>query len=478
MTIDDDTLALPPEVWAELTAPARVPDLTPAGAAMLRRLRSHPAAPVYRNFSGHRLSTWDRRWARLRNAWLRHAPTQAHAGDGAVPAWVWPWWWRQAASVAAWPRTRALLGGWTALPTMTRADLQRALARHVPVHRQNDTLVCFTTSGTTGHPIRVPSTPLAAAAYQALHERALALHGVRLQASAHEVGVVLAGYQQRCFTYVSVNPLRGECGLAKLNLFPDDWRRPEDRASYLDALRPELISGDPVSLSELACLPMQHRPRALLSTSMHLSVGLRARLSARFSCPVVDLYSMNEAGPIAAYLDEAQGHVLLQPGMYVEMLDEAGRPVPAGERGEITLTGGINPCLPLLRYRTGDHARLVMTRFGPTLRELDGRPPVRFAAHDGRWINNVEITQALRRFDLQRYALHQQADGHLRLRVASGAPDLPALHTALAQALAQLLGPLPLTIEPLQADDKVRQYTSDLDGAHVDRQTHATDGAV
>ena len=88
MTIDDDTLALPPEVWAELTAPARVPGLTPAGAAMLRRLRSHPAAPVYRNFSGHRLSTWDRRWARLRNAWLRHAPTQAHAGDGGVPAWV------------------------------------------------------------------------------------------------------------------------------------------------------------------------------------------------------------------------------------------------------------------------------------------------------------------------------------------------------------------------------------------------------
>ena len=62
--------------------------------------------------------------------------------------------------------------------------------------------------------------------------------------------------------------------------------------------------------------------------------------------------------------------------------------------------------------------------------------------------------------------------------VVSGAPDLPALHTALAQALGQLLGPLPLTIEPLQADDKVRQYTSDLAGAHVDRQTHATDGAV
>ena len=37
-------------------------------------------------------------------------------------------------------------------------------------------------------------------------------------------------------------------------------------------------------------------------------------------------------------------------------------PVPAGERGEITLTGGFNFCLPLLRYRTGDFASLDFVR--------------------------------------------------------------------------------------------------------------------
>ncbi len=457
-----DAIAPPPEVWSELTSPERMPGLTPAGAAMLQRLRAHPAAPVYRNYSGHRLSAWDQRWARMRHAWLRHAPVQAHAGDARVPAWIWPWWWRHARSVAAWPTAAQMLQGWAAVPTTTRADLQRALARHVPVHRQNRALLCFTTSGTTGHPIRVPSTPLTAAAYQALHERALAWHGVHLRAGRGDVGVVLAGFQRRCFTYVSVNPLRGECGLAKLNLHPDEWRHPDDRARYLDALQPELISGDPVSLSELADLPMRHGPRALLSTSMHLSAGLRDRLGHRFCCPVIDVYSMNEAGPIAAYVDDAQGHVLLQPGMYVEILDAAGRPLPEGERGEITLSGGINPCLPLLRYRTGDFARLVMTQHGPTLRDLDGRPPVRFLSQDGRWINNVELTQALRRFDLQRYALHQHADARLHLRVASTALDQAALYAQLRASIAGLLGPLPLSIAPLQADDKVRQYTSDL----------------
>ncbi len=462
VTPPEPACATTPDTARALTDPARLPGLGPAGAAMLRRLREHPAAPIYRNFSGHRLDAWARLQARWQHAWLRHAPTQPHAGAGPVPWWLWAWVWRHAHGVAAWPRAAQWWRGWRDLPTMDRSDLQTALAQHVPWHRRTDDLLCFTTSGTTGHPIRVPSTPLAAAAYLALHERALALHGVRLRAGAGEVGVVLAGFQQRCFTYVSVNPLRGECGLAKINLHPGEWRDPDDRVRYLDDLAPELITGDPVSLSELAALPLRHRPRALLSTSMSLAAGLRAQWQDRFACPVVDLYSMNEAGPIAAYLDAAQGHVLLQPGLYVEILGADGRPVPEGERGEIVVSGGINACLPLLRYRTGDHARLVMTRFGATLRDLDGRPPVRFAAHDGRWVNNVELTQRLRDFPLQRFALHQAADRSLALRVASRQGDSAALDAALRAAIARLLGPLPLTIETLEADDKVRQYTSAL----------------
>lgn len=453
---------LPPDIWTELTAPSRMPGLSAHGQAMLQRLRAHPFAPRYRDFSGHRLSRTAQWQARIQHVWLRHAPLQRHAGDGALPIWIWPWLWRHRGCVAAWPQASSWRHGWHTLRTTSRADLQADLYRLVPLQRQSADLLCFSTSGTTGHPIRVPSTPMAAAAYQPLHERALALHGVHLQAGPHDVGIVLAGYQARCFTYVSVNPLRGECGLAKLNLFPEEWRHPDDRVRYLDDLRPELISGDPVSLSELAKLPMTHSPRALLSTSMSLSEGLRQQLIQRFACPVLDIYSMNEAGPLAVYMDEAQGHVLLQPGMYVEILDEQGHPQPEGTHGEITLTGGINPCLPLLRYRTGDHARLVMTPWGPTLRDLQGRPPVRFLASDGRWVNNVELTQLLRRFNLQRFTLHQHADHSLRLRVISTVDDLHVLHGHLRQALSSLLGEQPLHIETLQAQDKVRQYTSDL----------------
>ena len=83
-----------------------------------------------------------------------------------------------------------------------------------------------------------------AANYLAFHKRALRRFGLELRNGRGTVGVVLLGYQRHCFTYVSVTPTMDESGLAKINLHPADWRDPEDRAKYLDALNPELYTGD------------------------------------------------------------------------------------------------------------------------------------------------------------------------------------------------------------------------------------------
>ena len=115
----------------------------------------------------------------------------------------------------------------------------------------------------------------------------------------------------------------------------------------------------------------------------------------------------------------AGGHWLLSHRLYVEVLDPAGRPCPPGERGEVTLTGGFNPFLPLLRYRTGDWASLDLS--DPRrlrLVDLHGRAPVVFTAADGRPVNNIDVTAALKHLALPQYSLHQAADGSLRLRVA------------------------------------------------------------
>jgi len=71
---------------------------------------------------------------------------------------------------------------------------------------------------------------------------------------------------------------------------------------------------------------------------------------------VLEVYALTEAGIIAVKSD--RGHAILPHDLYVEVLDDDGVPCPEGVRGEVTLTGGRNPFLPLLRFRTGDFASL------------------------------------------------------------------------------------------------------------------------
>jgi len=254
-----------------------------------------------------------------------------------------------------------------------------------------------------------------------------------------------------------------EAGLAKINLHPADWNSPDDRRKYLEALDPEVIAGDPLSFTELLNVELGLRPKALLSTSMTLLPGLREKLSTTFACPVLDLYSLNEAGPLAVFDPELGGHVLLQPRLYLEILDPAGNPVADGSRGEITLTGGFNFCLPLLRYRTGDFAALDFVGGEPVLRGLEGRAPVRFRKTDGVWLNNIDVTHALRPFALARFSLHQRSDEAFEFSVEGPSFVVSEAH----EVLSRLLGPgNQIVPKPFAIGfAKVPQYSSDLPGS-------------
>ncbi|MDR7049824.1 phenylacetate-CoA ligase [Duganella sp. 3397] len=437
----------------------RFPTLTPAGRAMLDFLREHPAAPTYRNQSGNKLLAHEVEEVRA----FERDVAAASVGWPADrrPAWLDDFVRTMYASVPHYRALGAVPAEWSQIAPVSRADLANDIAAFVPDDADIARMINFRTTGTTGHPLIIASHPVVAARYLAFHKRALRRFGVQLAHGAGQVGVVLLGFQQRCFTYVSVTPTMGESGLAKINLHPDEWRTPQDRATYLDALAPEVVAGDPISFAELLTLPVTMRPRALLSVSMLLLPALRAQLEQRFGCPVLDIYSLNEVGPVAVYDARVGGHVLLQPRLYVELLDSAGNPVAPGQRGEITVSGGFNFCLPLLRYRTGDHAALDMSGEVPVLAGLSGRSPVRYRT-PGKWINNIDVTHALQHLPIPHFGVHQEANGVVVLRLAQA---MTPLGDQARAALEKLFGAGSVMLAVLTADDKTVQYTSDLAGA-------------
>ena len=441
----------------EPTDAERYPTLTEHGRAMLDFLREHPRAPLYRNRSGNRLTADE--VERVRSVCQEVQSAAIDWKPDAPPAWLLEFAAQCFAEVPHYRRLGPVPRRFEDIEPVSRADFSRDIAAFVPDSVPLERMINFRTSGTSGHPLLLPSHPVVAASYLAYHMRALRRFGITLRAKRGEVGVVLLGMQRKCFTYTSVTPVLDDAGLAKINLHPHDWREPSDRAAYLDALNPEVIAGDPLSFAALLELPVTCRPRAILCTSMVLLPALRGALDARFGCPVLDIYSMNEAGPIAVFDPAAGGHVLLQPRMFVEILDPAGKRVPSGERGEVTLTGGFNFCLPLLRYRTGDFASLDGSGADLVLRDFSGRPPVRFRAADGEWLNNIEITHALRDVALPQWTMHQHADGSVDFNHSGPRSGDAEIH----RILRALLGEVPLRIGEAKFDDgKVVQYTSDL----------------
>ncbi len=430
---------------------------------MLHRLVEHPAAPIYRNQSGHRLTENDLPPLAAFEARMQalKVTQSAHQQITLVPEWLQILIQRSYSQVPFYRALGAPPKYFHDIAPITRADLSHDVVQFVPDDISTARIIHYSTSGTTGHALMLPSHPRVAAGYRVFYERALARFGVALRASTNDVGLLLIGHQQRCFTYVSVAPTRGESGLAKINLHPNDWRDPSDRALYIDALQAELYSGDPLAFAALLALETTHQPAALVSTSMTLLPALRKSLGARFGCPVLDLYSMNEAGPIAVFDDDLDGYVLLQPELKVEILRPDGSVCAPGERGEITLSGGFNFCLPLLRYRTGDYATLYQANGEWLLRELSGRAPVRYQTCNGAWLNNIDITHALKIYALAQWTLIQRSDCALELAIQPyRISDVVAIERDLRELFGQRQA---LIIAPLTGDlDKVLQYRSEL----------------
>ena len=164
------------------------------------------------------------------------------------------------------------------------------------------------------------------------------------------------------------------------------------------------------AFGELEKIDLEYQPQAIVSSIMHLNEGYAQRLSQRYNCPVLDMYAMTEAGIIA--VRDAHGHRVLPHDLFVEILDESGNRRESGQRGEITLSGGRNPFLPLLRYRTGDYAALKWIDGKRVLVDLFGREPIEYISDSGRVVHSMEIVRLMREFAVRKYELKAVEGGY------------------------------------------------------------------
>jgi phenylacetate-CoA ligase len=413
--------------------------------SLLERLKEHPDAPAWNHAAGDRLVPSDRSaLARFAEALARE---RSRREPGEVPEAVLRWVRARAPKV---PAFRKALSGlkpardWAKIPTLSREDVAVRPHELVPDDADLAKMLVYRTAGTTGHALLVPHAARAAGAYLPLLELALSRHGVRLRHSPKATSAFLVGAQARTVTYPCALSYWDGGGFAKLNLNPGDWPAPESAARYFAEFAPQLLTGDPLSFAEMLRQGVRHRPKALVTTAVALSRGLKRRLERAYGCPVVDWYSLTETGPLGYACPKGHGYHHLPHDVHLEALRPDGTLAAPGERGEIAVTGGRNPFLPLLRYRTGDWGRLDFGRCPcgdpmPRLLDLEGRAPVVFRRADGSPVNPVDVSRVLREFPLVQHELLQRRGGAVELTVRPLGSAAPL--KALRAALAGLFGP-------------------------------------
>lgn len=378
----------------------------------LQSVREHPNAPRF-NFNSSDLLNRDTLCEV--KAFAQRGSRQPFWSPGNLPGWMQGFVDRVYREV---PYYRALGGvpsEFGAIPTIDRGVLKEQMPRLVPDSAELSALTVYTTSGTTGSTLAIPTDAPVTTKVLVLIEQLLHRVGAGdLPRGSGEIALAAVFCQEQTLTYPSLSQYLEGALTLKVNLHPSQWRQGADARRFLLDLKPAVITGSPFSLQKLATDCSELRPRAVLSSAEKLLDGFRTRLEEVFQCPVIDVYGLTEAKFIAARTI-GEGHDLLCGDLFVEILDQKGRGMGPGEKGEITLTGGRNRFLPLLRYRTGDFAALEYRGGQPYLTGLEGRECAFLVNGDGGSICGLDIVNCFQQLPLVGFSFQQKPDRSYQL---------------------------------------------------------------
>lgn len=172
------------------------------------------------------------------------------------------------------------------------------------------------------------------------------------------------------------------------------------------------------------------------STAVHEDE--REDVARAFGASILSLYSSKEAHLMAYQCPTGRHLHIAEEGVLIELLDEAGQPVPRGAVGRVVVTSLFNWAQPLIRYVQGDLAvEGDSCSCGRSLRVLDriaGRVTDMFRFPDGRVVAFALPENTKRDLNIRTWQVAQVGPLQLEIRynpIAVGATDEAAIAKAV-----------------------------------------------
>lgn len=175
------------------------------------------------------------------------------------------------------------------------------------------------------------------------------------------------------------------------------------------------------ALKEAGLVPVA--PHSIVVGAEKLHDFQRRLIEEVFRAPVFETYGSREVMLIGAECDRHEGLHLTSEVLYVEILDDAGRPAAPGEEGDVVVTDLHNLGMPFIRYRNGDRAvagwgTCSCGRGLPLLRRVVGRRLDLLDTPDGRHVPGEFFPHLLKDFpEVRRFQVTQDRLDWVRLRV-------------------------------------------------------------
>jgi phenylacetate-CoA ligase len=311
------------------------------------------------------------------------------------------------------------------------------------------------TSGTTGTPLALWWSRETVRRWYALNEaRCRRWYGIsRKDRWAIVGGRQVTPYAERRPPFWVWNAGLNQLYMSAYHLAPD--LIPE----YLDALiryRVTYLFGYSSALHALAegALRLGRtdvRLAAAITNAEPLYAHQRHAIARAFRCPVRETYGMAEI--VAGASECERGRLHLWPDVGIVELFDGDRPVEPGAIGEMVCTGLLNADMPLIRYRTGDSARLSSEtcpcrRSLPVVAALEGRTDDLVITPDGRRIGRLDVVFKTG-LPIVEAQIVQEAVDRIRLRYVAAAGFSAATEEDMRARLRERLGPMEVVFEPI-----------------------------
>ena len=269
---------------------------------------------------------------------------------------------------------------WSALPVLTKANLQQPLANRLSDKYTLKTVHKHKTSGSSGTPFEFAKDNFAHAMTWVTFMQRYSWFNIDLNTSkqARFYGIPLDtnGYYKERLKDCLGNRFRFsvfDLSDAALNKVLHKFKR--TKFNYINGYTSAIVQfAKFLKRNNIVLKDVCPTLTVCIVTSEMLFDDDKKLLETQFNIPIVNEYGAAELGLIA-FEDQHDNWIVNTNHLYVEILDNNNQPVPYGQPGKIVVTDLYNRAHPFIRYELGDLGQLSTksTLQRPILDALTGR---------------------------------------------------------------------------------------------------------